>query len=98
MRRGRGDAAGMFRDHLLHVRRARSAALSCGRGRFRRNERERACPLTDGALDRLVFDVVAATDGLQPSDRRMQLLGAIHVGEANTGAPHVISTASEAAA
>ena len=72
----------MLRKHLLHVGGTAPSTVSGRGGGACRDLRKRAGALSNRALDRLVFDVVAAADGFEAADRRMQRLVvvSIHLG------------------
>ena len=66
-------------NHLQDVGRAASTAVAGRGGGAGSDLIESPGALADHALDRPVFDVIAAADGLQTANCRVLLLGPIHV-------------------
>ena len=69
----------MVGEHLLDVGCATAAAMAGRRCRSGGDLTQRARAFADGALDRLVFDVVAAADRLEAAERRMQRLVVVFI-------------------
>jgi hypothetical protein len=74
----------MVREHLLDVGSTASAAVAGRRGGAHGDLMQSPGAFMDRAQDRPVLDVVAAADGLETAECRMQVFRSVHHGEANT--------------